>query len=88
MDIDNISEEDLMDALNDISIEDSSSDEKVEPIETIAPVETKNDVQEEKIESVKESTLCIDGSSLDTLVPLLKELLQHKTIEISIKIKD
>jgi len=85
MDIDNISEEDLMDALNNTSIEDSSSNEKVE---TVTPVEIKNDVQEEKIESVKESTLCLDGSSLDTLVPLLKELLQNKTIEISIKIKD
>ncbi|HFU75320.1 MAG TPA: hypothetical protein ENK66_03655 [Arcobacter sp.] len=86
MDIDNISENDLMNALGDLgsSISSDTQNESntieetrpvIEEISSLSPETTNN-------------TINVSSDSLDSLVPLLKELLANKTLEITIKIKD
>lgn len=92
MDIDNISEDDLLSALGDLSIGDSSLEKEEISLPAMGmesefnnePLETLNNAAV----SSKTSTIDINSESFDSVAMLLKELLNNKTIEITIKIKD
>ena len=75
MEIENISEADLMSALGDMDISSSSPQTRNEPL----PVQ-KSSLSSEAIE--------LSRDSVDGIAVLLKELLNNKTLEITIKIKD
>ena len=83
MDIENISETDLMNALGDLGSSTSSIPKKEPEVDKI----TKDDIKEEKSSFLSEG-VNISSESIESLIPLLKELLNNKTLEISIKIKD
>ena len=83
MDLENISEEDLINALGDMSLDTKPIEKKVTPQVTNIPEE----LSEPQIEKTS-SSIEIDSSSIDSLAMVLKELLQNKTIEITIKVKD
>lgn len=73
MDIENISEADLMSALDDMDISSSLTPKGTAPQkETPTPT----------------SSMEVSKDSVDSIAVLLKELLNNKTLEITIKIKD
>ena len=76
MDIDSILEDDLLDALGGTSEVASSNTDTIEP----------EIIKEEVVTDTSES-INLDSSNIDTIASLLKELLNNKTIEITIKIK-
>jgi hypothetical protein len=86
MDFDNISEEDLMSVLGDMNLGSTSTTSKAPKEITNIPDELA-DLTNDNSTSVP-STLTLDGNSLDGLGEILKQLLQNKTIEITIKVKD
>jgi hypothetical protein len=81
MDLDNILENDLIDALGDLNA--ISTD-------TTEPVVDDITINETIVEPTEEKTISINSASgnIDNIANLLKELLDNKTIEITIKIKD
>ena len=93
MDIDEILEDDLMDALGNIG-ELSNVEIKVPETSNVPLVEEdeivdnmSKDVTEQTVSSNSTSSINIDSSNIDSIALLLKELLNNKTIEITIKIK-
>jgi hypothetical protein len=78
--IDEIFEEDLLSAL-DVDISDISSSNETQNIEE----EDNIDKITTEIENTNE--LKIDSSNIDDVTALIKELLNNKTLELSIKIK-
>jgi len=73
MEIENISEADLMSALGDMDMSSARTRNEPTPIK-------KNSLTSEPIE--------LSRDSVDGIAELLKELLNNKTLEITIKIKD
>jgi hypothetical protein len=90
MEIDNILEEDLMAALDGLDMSDMStvtlpSKDEIKPTTTESIEEN---ILENSVETTPTaSTQSIDASSLD-VVSLLKELLNNKSLEITIRVKD
>ena len=95
MEIDDILEEDFLSIFNSF---ESSDNGKVKDTKIAEPkgeksveLELDEDFQIEEPESVQRPStkvLEIDSSNVDNFALLLKELLNNKTIEISIKIKE
>ena len=91
MDLDNILEDDLMDALSGMttpstSITDIPKEEVTLDIDDITiPEPIVNDNVKIETQSVNISS---SNSNIDDIASLLKELLNNKTIEITIKIKN
>ena len=86
MDIDNILEDDLIDALGELGVTkapksevavDSPSIEEIDDITIDAEPATEQNIN-----------ISSSSSNIDDIATLLKELLNNKTIEITIKIKD
>ena len=69
--LDSLSENDLLEALN-YKVEDNSSKSEYKP----------------QVSSTKNETLSIDSSNVNELSLLISKLLNNKTLEITIKIKD
>ena len=69
--LDSLSENDLLEALN-YKVEDNSSKSEYKP----------------QVSSTKSETLSIDSSNVNDLSLLISKLLNNKTLEITIKIKD
>ena len=102
MDIDSILENDLMDALGDMGSSVNISEPVFEDIsiKKNAPKEIdliSNEIEENNsYENENEivntnsnsNSINLDSSNIDSIASLLKELLNNKTIEITIKIKD
>lgn len=94
MDIDNISEEDLINALGDLSVgedfaAEQSSDINIDMESSQTPLETLEEENIEKpIQTSNSETVELNSDSINSVATLLKELLKNKTIEITIKIKD
>jgi len=101
MDIDSILEDDLLDALGGIS-EVSTPDMEVEVpqaieediVESIPETIQYEDISVDEptdisnsISPENSSSISLDSSNIDSIASLLKELLNNKTIEITIKIK-
>ena len=99
MDIDSILEDDLLDALgglgeldnNDLDTQNNESiieedipsiSEKIEYEDISSNEQTISDEIQNNTSSIN-----IDSSNIDSIATLLKELLNNKTIEITIKIK-
>lgn len=87
MDFDNISEDDLLNALGDMSIDVKPSATTEETQVTNIPEELSNP-EPISTQSSSATSLELNSGSIDAIAVLLKELMQNKTIEISIKIKD
>ena len=90
-DLDNILEDDLMDALGDLgSMVATSSDKGIsseKPV--IDDITIKEPIIKKNVEAVSQSlNITASDSSIDNIANLLRELLNNKTIEITIKIKD
>ena len=93
MDIDEILEDDLIDALGNMG-ELANVEIKIPEITNVPlAVEEKivdnvsKDVTEQTVSNNISSSVSIDSSNIDSIALLLKELLNNKTIEITIKIK-
>lgn len=93
MDIDEILEDDLIDALGNMG-ELANVEIKIPEITNVPlAVEEKivdnvsEDVTEQTVSNNISSSVSIDSSNIDSIALLLKELLNNKTIEITIKIK-
>ncbi|MCK5293438.1 MAG: hypothetical protein KAJ49_02215 [Arcobacteraceae bacterium] len=89
IDLDNILEDDLMDALSDLGIMATSSPKVENSISNIDDITIPEPIIEE-IKKVETQNINISSfsSDIDNIAHLLKELLNNKTIEITIKIKD
>jgi hypothetical protein len=92
MEIDNILEEDLMAALDGLDMSDMStvtlpSKDEIKPTTTESIEENILENSVETTPAASTSSQSIDASSLD-VVSLLKELLNNKSLEITIRVKD
>ncbi|HIP11904.1 MAG TPA: hypothetical protein EYG97_05130 [Arcobacter sp.] len=90
MDIDSILEDDLMDALENLgdlnNIEVSK--EVIEPIINEEKIEESITEETPIVETTSlSSSISVESTNIDSIALLIKELLNNKTIEISIKIK-
>lgn len=93
MEIDDILEEDLLDIFNSfdgpkgtkVTLSKNESVDELSDLLNEPIKETKS--QSILDESVISKPLSIDSSNIDSIASLLKELLNNKTIEITIKIK-
>jgi len=91
IDIDNISEDDLLDALGSLGIETTPSanlPETIDDIEDIQQIDSTSTNIENDSSTHTEQTISIDSSNIDNIANLFKELLNNKSIEITIKLKD
>jgi hypothetical protein len=92
MEIDNILEEDLMAALDGLDMSDMStvtlpSKDEIKPTTTESIEENILENSVETTPATSTSSQSIDASNLD-VVSLLKELLNNKSLEITIRVKD
>jgi len=91
IDIDNISEDDLLDALGSLGVETTPSSnlpETIDDIEDIQQIDNTPSTIEDDSLTHTEQTISIDSSNIDNIANLFKELLNNKSIEITIKLKD
>jgi hypothetical protein len=87
MDIDNILEEDLMAALDGMDMTDVSSVEVSKPEPKVEEKIVNESVEPQTPSIPDTSSHTIEASSMD-IAALLKELLNNKSLEITIKLKD
>ena len=81
MELDDILENEILEALSEIDNVTVTKETQQTPTETISTT-TKEEV------SQNSSSVNVDASSIDQIANLLKQLVNNKTIEITIKIKD
>lgn len=94
MEIDDILEEDLLDVFNDVAVKktvsakniDTKKEDKVSHSVVVDDFEKL--YSEQPIQKKTSKTLEINSENIDNVTVLLKELLNNKTIEITIKIKE
>lgn len=94
MEIDDILEEDLLDVFNDVAVKktvsakniDTKKEDKVSHSVVVDDFEKL--YSEQPIQKKTAKTLEINSENIDNVTVLLKELLNNKTIEITIKIKE
>ncbi len=94
MEIDDILEEDLLDVFNDVAVKktvstkniDTKKEDKVSHSVVLDDLE--KSYSEQPMQKKTAKTLEINGENIDGITMLLKELLNNKTIEITIKIKE
>lgn len=87
MEIDNILEEDLMAALDGMNMSDISSDDVPSSTPVSQDIPTQVEPELEVPSTAGTTSTTIDASSAD-IASLLKELLNNKTLEITIRVKD
>ena len=73
--LDSLNEQDLIEALSDSNISN------------VMPIETKNIQEQKQIEKI-DSNFEIDSSNVNDIASLISKLLNNKTLEITIKIKE
>ncbi len=75
LELDSLNEQDLIEALSDSNISNAM------------PIETKNIQEQKQIEKI-DSNFEIDSSNVNDIASLISKLLNNKTLEITIKIKE
>ncbi|PRM89074.1 hypothetical protein [Aliarcobacter cryaerophilus] len=75
LELDSLNEQDLIEALSDSNISNA------------IPIETKNIQEQKQIEKI-DSNFEIDSSNVNDIASLISKLLNNKTLEITIKIKE
>ena len=75
LELDSLNEQDLIEALSDSNISNA------------IPIETKNIQEQKQIEKIN-SNFEIDSSNVNDIASLISKLLNNKTLEITIKIKE
>ena len=75
LELDSLNEQDLIEALSDSNISNTM------------PIETKNIQEQKQIEKI-DSNFEIDSSNVNDIASLISKLLNNKTLEITIKIKE
>ena len=75
LELDSLNEQDLIEALSDSNISN------------VMPIETKNIQEQKQIEKI-DSNFEIDSSNVNDIASLISKLLNNKTLEITIKIKE
>ena len=75
LELDSLNEQDLIEALSDSNISNAM------------PIETKNIKEQKQIEKI-DSNFEIDSSNVNDIASLISKLLNNKTLEITIKIKE
>jgi hypothetical protein len=88
VDIDNILEDDLLDALSNLgaTITTSPKIEKVQEQENVSTEISEQDIKTE--DKSIDANISLHSGNIDDIASLLKELLNNKSIEITIKLKD